>query len=45
MVEYINGQLVLNLMLEQMKHSQLELTVAGAKDDMIMIKEAYDFLP
>ncbi|KAL7498543.1 hypothetical protein ACHAWT_006441 [Skeletonema menzelii] len=45
MVGYIDGQLVLNPTLEQMKHSRLNLTVAGTKDAVLMIEGAADFLP
>jgi polyribonucleotide nucleotidyltransferase len=45
MVGHIDGQLVLNPTLEQMKHSRLNLTVAGTKDAVLMIEGAADFLP
>lgn len=45
MVGYIDGQLVLNPTTEQMKHSRLNLTVAGTKDAVLMIEGAADFLP
>eukprot|EP00581_Thalassiosira_minuscula_P014513 CAMPEP_0183712340 /NCGR_PEP_ID=MMETSP0737-20130205/7488_1 /TAXON_ID=385413 /ORGANISM="Thalassiosira miniscula, Strain CCMP1093" /LENGTH=871 /DNA_ID=CAMNT_0025940935 /DNA_START=904 /DNA_END=3517 /DNA_ORIENTATION=+ len=45
LVGYVDGQLVLNPTLEQMKHSRLELTVAGTKDAVLMIEGAADFLP
>jgi len=45
MVGYIDNQLVLNPTLEQMKHSRLNLTVAGTKDAVLMIEGAADFLP
>jgi len=45
MVGYIEGQLVLNPTLEQMKQSRLELTVAGTKEAVLMIEGAADFLP
>jgi len=45
MVGYIDGQLVLNPTLEQMKHSRLNLIVAGTKDAVLMIEGAADFLP
>ncbi|KAL9182652.1 hypothetical protein ACHAXT_013304 [Thalassiosira profunda] len=44
MVGYIDGQLVLNPTVEQMKHSRLNLTVAGTKDAVLMIEGAADFL-
>ena len=44
MVGYIDGQLVLNPTIEQMKHSRLNLTVAGTKDAVLMIEGACDFL-
>ena len=44
MVGYIDGQLVLNPTLEQMKHSKLHLTVAGTKEAVLMIEGAADFL-
>jgi polyribonucleotide nucleotidyltransferase len=45
MVGYIDGQLVLNPTLEQMKHSRLNLTIAGTRDAVLMIEGAADFLP
>ena len=45
MVGYIDEQLVLNPTLEQMKHSRLNLIVAGTKDAVLMIEGAADFLP
>ncbi len=45
MVGYIDEQLVLNPTTEQMKHSRLNLTVAGTKDAVLMIEGAADFLP
>lgn len=45
MVGYIDGQLVLNPTVEQMKHSRLNLTVAGTKEAVLMIEGAADFLP
>jgi len=45
MVGYVDGTLVLNPTLEQMKHSRLDLTVAGTKDAVLMIEGAADFLP
>jgi len=45
MVGYVDGQLVLNPTLDQMKHSRLNLTVAGTKDAVLMIEGAADFLP
>jgi len=44
MVGYIDGQLVLNPTLDQMKHSKLHLTVAGTKEAVLMIEGAADFL-
>jgi len=45
MVGYVDGRFVLNPTLEQMKHSRLNLTVAGTKDAVLMIEGAADFLP
>jgi ribonuclease PH len=45
MVGYIDSQFVLNPTQEQMKHSRLNLTVAGTKDAVLMIEGAADFLP
>ncbi|KAL7547699.1 hypothetical protein ACHAWF_010982 [Thalassiosira exigua] len=45
MVGYVDGQLVMNPTVEQMKHSRLNLTVAGTKDGVLMIEGAADFLP
>ena len=44
MVGYIDGQFVLNPTQEQMKHSRLNLMVAGTKDAIMMIEGAADFL-
>lgn len=44
MVGYIDGQFVLNPTNEQMERSELNLTVAGTKDAVLMIEGAADFL-
>ena len=44
MVGYIDGQFVLNPTLEQMKHTRLNLIIAGTKDAVMMIEGAADFL-
>lgn len=44
MVGYIEGQFVLNPTVEQMKHSRLNLMIAGTKDAVMMIEGAADFL-
>ena len=44
-VGYINGQYVMNPTLEQMEHSELQLTVAGTVDGVLMIEGAAEFLP
>ena len=43
-VGLIDGVLVLNPTNEQMEHSQLNLTLAGTKDAVLMIEGAADFL-
>ena len=45
MAGYVNRRLVLNPTMEQMKHSRLNLTVAGTKETVLMIEGAADFLP
>ena len=44
MVGFIEGQFVLNPTQEQMKHSRLNLMIAGTKDAVMMIEGAADFL-
>ena len=41
----VNRRLGLNPTMEQMKHSRLNLTVAGTKETVLMIEGAADFLP
>jgi polyribonucleotide nucleotidyltransferase len=44
MVGFIEGTLVLNPTVEQMKYSRLNLMIAGTKDAVMMIEGAADFL-
>ena len=44
MAEYVDERLVLNLTMDQMKHSRLNLTVADTKETMLMMKGAGYFL-
>ena len=44
MAGYVDGRLVPNPTMEQMKHSRLNLTVADTKETMLMMKGAGYFL-
>ena len=44
MAGYVDGRLVPNPTIEQMKHSRLNLTVADTKETVLMIEGAVDFL-
>ena len=44
-VGYIDGKLIVNPTIEQMKESELKLDIAGTKDAVLMIEGAAKFLP